>query len=117
MNKEMIEEFGNNLTKAAMNALMKTITDGVVVPYENKYKVPNGFFEQVWKTVDMEKVKKEMANILEKELAEKVMNKMAQEMATDIKQLLSDKERREKIRSYARMCLDDIINNTSEHIS
>jgi len=108
LTEEMIEDFGNNLIKAAMKALMKTMEDGVVFPYESRFKVPTSFFAEVWKKVDMEKVQEEMAKNIEKTLADKITNKLAAEISTDIKQLLSDKERRESIRAYARLYLDDI---------
>lgn len=46
-----------------------------------------------------------MAENLERDIADKVSNKLAQELSTDIKQILSDKEKREDIRAYARNLL------------
>ena len=103
--KEMIEQLSEGMVKAATNALIKSLNDGITIPYETRFKVPSDFFNQVWEKVDKEKVKSIMAENLERDIADKVSNKLAQELSTDIKQLLSDKEKREDIRSYARNLL------------
>ena len=57
--------------------------------------------EEVWEMVDIEKVKEEMARNIEKQLADKITNNIAQEISTDVKKILSVKENREIIREQA----------------
>ena len=103
--KEMVEQLSEAMIKAATGAIIKSLNDGISMPYESKFKIPNGFFSDVWDRVDKEKVKDIMAENLEREIADKVTNRLATELSNDIKQLLSDKERREEIRSHARTLL------------
>jgi DNA primase large subunit len=106
MNTEnMVKELSEQMVKSATKAIIKHLDEGVSIPYQSKFQVPNDFFASVWEKVDKEKVKHHMAENLEKDLADKVSNKLAQELSTDIKQLLSDKEKREDIRAYARNLL------------
>ena len=65
--------------------------------------------EDVWKLVDIEKVKRSMASRLEEELANRIINRMAEEIATDVKQILSVTERREALRHVAREHMDEIM--------
>lgn len=101
----MVKQLSEDMLRSATNAIIKHLDDGISIPYDYKFKVPNNFFEAVWEKVDKEKVKQIMAENLERNIADKVSNKLAQELATDIKQILSDKEKREDIRSYARNLL------------
>jgi len=96
------KEFEKRLSNVAMNAMLKIANEGFVLPYENKYKIPASLMEEVWKMVDIEKIKEEMARNIEKQLADKITNSIAQEISTDIKQILSVKENREAIRAEAR---------------
>lgn len=68
---------------------------------------------EIWDLVDHSKIKEEMAKRIESELADRVMNHLAAEMATDIKQLLTNQERREALRAVARENLDRIIGASS----
>lgn len=70
--------------------------------YESRFKVPAEWVSACWKLVDADKVKQQVASLLEEELAERMVNSIAAELATDIKQILSVKERREMLRSLAR---------------
>ena len=62
-----------------------------------------------WKLVDSDKVKQQVAALLEAELAERMVNSIAAELATDIKQILSVKERREMLRGIAREHMDAVM--------
>ena len=54
-----------------------------------------------------------MAKVLEKNLAEKVINMLAQEISTDMKKLLANSERREEIRHVARTHLKHLVKEAS----
>ena len=76
--------------------------------YDSLIKVPASFYEDAWKLVDKEKILQQLAIRLEAEVADRIVNLIASEIATDIKQVLSNKERRESIRAVARNMIDKI---------
>ena len=99
------------IKQAAEHAVLKIISEGtwIAPDYANRFKIPQSLLNDVWKLVDIEKVKARMAERVQEELADRIMNHLAAEMATDIKQLLSVKERREALRSVAREHLEEIV--------
>jgi Mg/Co/Ni transporter MgtE len=106
-----MSDFEQAIKHAAEKAVLKIISDGswIAPDYSNRFKLPPKMLEDIWKMVDIEKVKRKMADRLEEELAEKIINHMASELSTDIKQILSVKERREAIRHIAREHMDSIM--------
>lgn len=95
----------------AEKAVLKFITDGgwLVPDYQNRVTVPAGLLQGAWALVDQEAVKRRLKERIETELADRLMNHMAAEMATDVKQILSVPERREAIRQIAREHLESIM--------
>ena len=89
---------------AAESAVLRVISEGawIAPDYSNRWKLPPEFLAEVWALVDSDKLKKAMASRIEQELADRIVNHMAAEMATDVKQILSVKERREALREVAR---------------
>ena len=106
-----MSEFEKAVANAAQKAVLKIISDGswIQPDYNNRFKMPVGMVEQVWNMVDVDKLKRATANRLEAELAERIVNHMAAEIATDVKQILSVKERREMLRNIAREHMDAIM--------
>jgi len=106
-------DFEKALKTAAEKSILSAITKGdwISIPYNEKAKLPATFMEDVWNLVDAKEVKKHLATRLEKELADRLVNHMAAEIATDIKQILSVKERRETLRNLVRTNLDEIMNH------
>ena len=99
---QLIEGIKQNM----MNNLSKM--DFIMPEYSNRIKVPADYYKKAWELVDHEKVMRNISIRIEQELADRIMNNIAQEMATDIKQLLGDKDRREVIRGKAREVLDQL---------
>lgn len=99
-----MSDFEKAIAQAAQNSVLKIISDGnwVASDYASRFKLPPEMLAQVWAMVDIEGLKRKMADRIESELADRIVNHMAAELATDIKQLLSVPERREAIRSVAR---------------
>lgn len=95
----------------AERAILKTIKSGewLAINYSDRVKLPADFMQQVWDLVDTDKVKQQLATRLEEELANRIVNHMAAELATDVKQILSVTERREALRSVARDHMDQIM--------
>ena len=106
-----MSEFENAIAQAAQRAVMKVIQEGswIAPDYSNRFKLPPEILQQVWEMVDINGLKKKMAERIESELADRIVNHMAAELATDIKQLLSVQERREAIRHVAREHLSHIM--------
>ena len=106
-----MSDIGEKLQQQAEKAILSMITSGhwIQPDYSNRVKLPKDFMESVWQSVDQEKVKAQLAHRLEKELADRIVNHMAAELATDIKQILSVQERREAIRAIARKHMDEIM--------
>lgn len=92
------------IKSSAEKAVLKLISDGNWIDSYSvgKIKLPAEFMADIWKLVDIDKVKERFAQRVEIELADRLVNSIATEMSTDIKQLLSVSERREAIRALAR---------------
>lgn len=106
-----MSEFEKAVSSATQKAVLKMIGEGswIATDYANRFKIPAEMLADVWKMVDIEGLKRKMADRIESELADRIVNHMAAELATDIKQLLSVAERREAIRSVAREHLSHIM--------
>jgi hypothetical protein len=106
-----VTAFEEQLKAAAEKAVLQFIGSGdwLLPNYESRLKVPVEWIADCWKLVDADKLKREIAARLESELAERMVNHMAAELATDIKQILSVKERREMLRGIAREHMDAVM--------
>ena len=106
-----MSELETKIHQMAEKAVLKIITGGswIAPDYANRVQIPKDFMLQVWSMVDQEKVKAHLVARLEAELADRMVNHMAAELATDIKQILSVTERREALRSLARNHMDAIM--------
>lgn len=104
-------DFELALKTAAEKTVLKIISDGnwIAPDYASRFKIPADFLSDVWGLIDPAKVKQALASRLEEELADRIMNHMAAEIATDIKQILSVQERRELLRGIARAHLNQIM--------
>ena len=96
---------------AAEKAVLQFVQGGQWLQpnYESRLKIPVEWVADCWRLVDAEKLKRKIAERLESELAERMVNHMASELATDIKQILSVKERREMLRNLAREHMDEVM--------
>lgn len=106
--KPTLEE---SLKSAAEESVLKLIQSGswIAPDYVNRFKVPPEFIKEVWTLVDVENIKMQMAILIERDLAEKIIGLMAAELSSDIKKVLSDTERREAIRAVVRDNLERIV--------
>lgn len=104
--------FEERLKEATENSIVKMVSDSgswVLSRYENRLQIPPDFIQSIWQLVDRDKLKQQIAERIEAELADRIMNHIATELTTDIKQILSVKERREAIRALARQHMDAIM--------
>jgi hypothetical protein len=106
-----VSKFEDAVKVAAEGAVLKIISDGAWIgpDYANRFKIPPEMMTEIWQMVDKDRLKQKMAARLEDELADRIMNHMAAEIATDVKQILSVKERREALRHIARENMDAIL--------
>ena len=106
-----MSNFESDVKAAAEKAVIQFISSGgwLLPNYDGRLKVPSEWVAECWKLVDADKVRAQLAARLESELADRMINQMAAELATDIKQILSVKERREALRSLARSHMDSVL--------
>lgn len=104
-------DFEKAVKNAAEKAVLKMISEGswVAPDYNNRFKMPAQMMADIWALVDQDMLKKKMAARLEEELADRIINMMAAEISTDVKQILSVKERRESLRNLARQHMEGIM--------
>ena len=104
-------DFEQAVKTAAEKAVLKFVQDGTWLQpnYESRLKVPGEWVAECWQLVDRDKLKQKIAERLESELADRMVNHMAAELATDVKQILSVKERREMLRNLARAHMDAVM--------
>jgi hypothetical protein len=107
----MSATFEEQVKAAAERAVLKHVSDGnwLQPNYESRLKIPAEWMAEMWKLVDPKKLQKLLAERIEEELADRMVNFMAAELATDIKQILSVQERREALRSLARKHMDEVM--------
>jgi hypothetical protein len=112
---EVMSPFEESLKQAAERSLLKLVTEGgwIQPDYANRFKIPADLLQDIYALVDRDALKVAIGKRLEQELADRVVNLLAAEISTDIKQILSVKERREAIREVARKHLTDIADKGS----
>lgn len=106
-----MNEFDQQVKAAAEKAVLQFIGSGgwLLPNYESRLKIPAEWIADCWRMVDADRLKEQIAQRLESELADRMVNHMATELATDIKQILSVKERREMLRGLARQHMDAVM--------
>ncbi|WCM21422.1 hypothetical protein NDK50_08220 [Paraburkholderia bryophila] len=105
-----MSDFEQALKTAAEKSILRIISDGswIQPDYANRFKLPPDLLAEIYGLIDRDALKKAIAARLETELADRIVNQLAAEIATDVKQILSVKERREAIREVARKHLMNI---------
>lgn len=111
-----MENFEQILMDIVQKKMLQDISKAslVEIPYNERYKVPANFLNEVYKSLDLEKIRKRLIENLENEMADKIANKLITEYSNDIKQIISNKELREDLRFYARDKIKAIVENVSE---
>ena len=106
-----MSDFDQQVKAAAEKAVLQFIGSGswLLPNYESRLKIPAEWIADCWRLVDADRLKQQIAHRLESELADRMVNHMAAELATDIKQILSVRERREMLRGLAREHMDAVM--------
>jgi hypothetical protein len=105
-----MSKFEEDLMNSIKCTMTKQVTkqDFIKIEYDDRVKLPSDFIEKAWGLIDQEDLIKSLSKRLESELIDKLVNHLAAEIATDIKQVLSVKERREAVRSVVRDNIDKL---------
>ena len=103
--------FETAVKEAAEQAVLRLVAGGqwVMPDYQSRVRIPDGWMQEMWRLVDADRIRAQVAQRVEAELAERIVNHIAAELATDIKQILSVKERREAIRALARQHMESLM--------
>ena len=112
-----MSDFDLRVKEAAEYAVLQFIGSGgwLLPNYESRLKIPAEWIADCWRLVDADRLKEQIAARLESELADRMVNHMAAELATDIKQILSVQERREMLRGLAREHMDAVMQAGAAH--
>lgn len=100
---------------AAMeNGLVKAIQSGDVfkIPYDNRIDVSKEM-HKAYSNIDYKKIESRVTELLEEELARKIVNKIVTEMGTDIKKLMSNPNIRDDFKFMMRKGVEDILGRVS----
>ena len=111
-----MENFESNLVDLIQKKVISDISkqDLVKVEYGDRFAVPSSFLNEVYKSLDLEKIKARLIENLENEMADKIANKLVTEYSNDIKQIMSNRELREDLRHYAREKIKAIADSVTE---
>lgn len=103
--------FEQKLVQGVQQIILKNLADGsfLMPDYSTRFKIPADFVASIWAGMDKDRLRQQITERIESELAERIVNQMAAELATDIKQILSVKERREALRAIARAHMESIM--------
>ena len=112
-----MSDFDLRVKAAAEHAVLQFIGSGgwLLPNYESRLKIPAEWIADCWHLVDADSLKRKIAARIESELADRMVNHMAAELATDIKQILSVQERREMLRGLAREHMDAVMQAGAAH--
>ncbi|MEN9885569.1 MAG: hypothetical protein RL758_147 [Pseudomonadota bacterium] len=111
-----LSDFDAKVKAAAEHAVLKFIGEGgwLMPNYEARLKLPAEWMAQAWALVDRDALLRKFAERIESEMVDRMVNHMASELTTDIKQILSVQERREALRSLAREHMTAIMGSTGK---
>ena len=105
-----MSDFEKDLLNSVKCAMTKQIANEnfIKIDYNDRAKLPSDFIDKAWGLIDQEELLISLSKRLESELIDRLVNHLAAEIATDIKQVLSVKERREAVRSVVRDNIDKL---------
>lgn len=103
----------DKLVQAFEESLVKMIREGALLQpdYANRIKIDAAFVKEVYNQIDFNGVMAKLKPMLEERCAELILAAMATEITSDVKQLLSHKERREMLRSIVRENMDRLMSH------
>ena len=111
-----MENFEEKLINDIQVKILKGINNQelINISYNDRISLPKSLISEVYESIDVEVIKKHLKARLEEEMADKIANKLITEYSNDIKQIMSNKELREELRSYARDKIKTIVDKVNE---
>jgi hypothetical protein len=105
----------NRIEQAIENGLVEKIRKGDLfeVPYNERVNI-GPELRKAYERIDYNKVYARITELLEEELARKVVNKIITEMGTDIKKLMENATVREDFRFLMRSGVTEILKKVKE---
>ena len=103
------ESFDQMVVTAVQHTMIDFLRKGdwLTVNYSNRINVDTAMLRQVMQQVDMQAVIERCKDQVEQKIADHIMNSMQQEIANDVKSIMSNRELREDIRSVIRQKIRD----------
>lgn len=99
----------DRIQQAIEDAFIKIIrSDALKIDYNNKIDVSSEF-KKAYAKINFEKVHARITELLEEELAQKIVNKVVTEMGTDIKTLMSNATVRDDLKFLLRKGIESIM--------
>jgi hypothetical protein len=98
------------IEQAVIDGMVRLIQSGsaVTIDYNKRIDCSAELLE-AYKNINHEKVMKEVTELLEHELARKIVDKITTEMSTDIKKLMENATVREDLRFMLRKNVEDFL--------
>lgn len=99
-----VRDFGARAMQAMEDSLVAMIRKGdwIQPDYNSRMKLDMSLVRWLYDSVDKERVKARVLTVMEDHIADKMLASIATELATDVKQVMSNKELREEFRALVR---------------
>lgn len=96
--------FEEQMMQAVEDSVLKMIRDGgfIMPDYANRPRIPSDKVQDIYAAINWDNVRRKVMDKVEDRCADHILNSMATEIANDVKQVLSNKELREEVRTFVR---------------
>jgi hypothetical protein len=105
--------FEERIIEAVENAVIHDIGRYNIVQFK-KFMLPDDVIEDVYRHVDLEKIKRYLTENIEQLIAKKIVDSMMAEVATDVKQIVATKAIREDMRYYLRQKMEQAMQGVAD---
>lgn len=105
--------FEERIIEAVENAVIHDIGRYNTVQFK-KFILPDDVIEDVYRHVDMKKIKQYLTENIEQLIAKKIVDSMMTEVATDVKQIVATKAIREDMRYYLRQKMEQAMRGVAD---
>lgn len=105
--------FEERLADAIKEAIIRDIDRYHTVQFP-RFVVPKDVIEDVYKNIDMEKIKKYLAENIEQLIAKKIVNSIMTDVASDVRQIIATKPIREDMQYYLRQKMEQAMQSVAD---
>lgn len=106
MSKKKWDEmsFEEQMQSTVQEAILRKVREAsfVEIDYKDRPRIPKAWIDAAWAQVDWPSVQAAMTVRMTEHVADSIYNKMATEIASDVKQIMSNNELREDVRALIR---------------